>query len=160
VSVNEQTADMVGRFAAHVDYLLAEHGVIRLECASSENACALRDLGMIITPAVVDECTYVTAMHELGHCLASDGGHEETIKRERAAWAWAEANVLCWTPAMAADKLRVMGAHGGTRPDTDIRTYERQARLDGVRQQLATTAAVRPRPRGESIAAFMKRRGK
>ena len=74
-------------------------------------------------PPVVDETTYAVALHELGHCIAPCGTLTSTeashrmikqrqpttlrdvklrLDEEWAAWEWARAYALEWTPAMVA----------------------------------------------------------
>src|SRR5262245_53931216 len=54
----------------------------------------------IIIPPVRSKLSYATAMHELGHLFGRHQRSKRVIVRERAAWAWARANALIWTPEM------------------------------------------------------------
>jgi hypothetical protein len=49
---------------------------------------------------ITDECSYATALHEIGHILGRYQLSEVILVRERWAWEWARRNALEWTPAM------------------------------------------------------------
>lgn len=153
---------MNAHLAAHVLWLAQRHDVEVHLVASFDNAAAVTSLfsrEVHILP-VVDDVTYVVALHELGHLLHPNGHVEnDKLTSERAAWTWAEAHTIEWTPAMLATKLRYLGHHGGHVPDADgVVSYERGARIDEFYRQLARQAAFSPRPGGETISQFMHRR--
>ena len=146
-------------FADHVDYIAEKNGVtVHAVLENRDQARANSMFGIIVIAPVTDEVSYAIALHELGHCIDPDGGHEDKLTRERAAWRWAEENAIVWTQAMADDKLASLGHFGGTVPDADHPTYERQARLDRVRAEWNAVGASRPKPGKETIAEFMQRR--
>lgn len=80
---------------------------------------------------IIDETTYVVALHELGHCLAPLGFlHLEMSKTfrmtnqlattrdvllqleaEYAAWDWAQHHALEWTPVMEYVKRMTLGSY-------------------------------------------------
>jgi hypothetical protein len=50
--------------------------------------------------AVNGAVTYAIALHEIGHCLGRNQS-KSLIQAEIAAWLWARAHAIVWTPAMA-----------------------------------------------------------
>jgi len=104
----------MNRFRAHIEKLADKHGVAVLMDPSlpPEGGIAFGELRAIAVSPVMDETTYMVAMHELGHVLAP-GGHgivdanlspikkvAARMDQEDAAWAWARANALEWTDLM------------------------------------------------------------
>lgn len=83
--------------------------------ASRGQPVALSQKAVVCRP-VRDETSYAVAMHELGHAVAPDGfleyEHDRTKQKlrdvrlemhcEHAAWGWARAFALQWTPLMVA----------------------------------------------------------
>jgi hypothetical protein len=70
---------------------------------------------VVYTPEVVDEVTYSTALHEMGH-LIEPGACEHIpdvlndaevymrkIGMEDRAWQWARTNAIVWTAEMESD---------------------------------------------------------
>jgi hypothetical protein len=51
-------------------------------------------------PPITDECSYATALHEVGHILGRYQLSEVILVRERWAWKWAKRSALDWTGAM------------------------------------------------------------
>jgi len=101
-------------YRTHIAKLSHDHQVAVLQDPNMtpDSGYALGQLGTIVVAPVIDETTYMVAMHELGHVLAPNGhGHIDAglspfkkvaalMDQEDAAWAWARANALVWTDLM------------------------------------------------------------
>lgn len=80
---------------------------------------------------IIDETTYIVALHELGHLIDPMGHLLEqkskrfqqhhvycdardvrlTIDEEVAAWSWAKRHAIEWTPAMASVRRMTFGSY-------------------------------------------------
>jgi len=100
-----------GRVLIDVRPELPPHGGVARVLTVGADAIPVR--GVQIHP-VIDETTYCVALHELGHWCAV-GGMVVTpagltpfqmqchkMDQEDAAWQWARANAMEWTPPMEA----------------------------------------------------------
>ena len=72
---------------------------------------------MVVMTVIVDETSYATALHEIGHCVAplgfvlDHGGQDMTLVQERAAWEWARHYSLDWTIAMEQCATLALGSY-------------------------------------------------
>jgi hypothetical protein len=98
------------RLNGHAINLAVEHGISIVRCANRD-ARTYQEARQIYAPAVTNEQTYSTFLHEVGHLLspAADSrqyrNHEtETCLisplGEIGAWRWAVTNALQWTLEM------------------------------------------------------------
>lgn len=112
--------------AQHVQHLAVRHNIeiIHVPGMTIDQACAQRvqasslglavQLSFVYTPPVIDETSYSTAMHELGHLIAPNACEPNIeaqmaqsmvhkLEQEDRAWAWARENALVWTAEMETD---------------------------------------------------------
>ena len=100
-------------FAEHVSSLATQHNVFVIVETSlpPDGGAAFGPLRTIIIAPVIDETTYMVAMHELGHLIAPGGlgGTASNnlalsmcalMDQEDAAWTWARAHAMIWTDLM------------------------------------------------------------
>lgn len=125
----------VDRYRKHLLTLARRFGLAITESPQhikdNYQAYALIRDRVIQLPPVVDDTSYVTALHEMGHLMAKDGNHGEfkpkltdgeltaigmmlvyeRIEEEYAAWRWAEKMAIEWTAGMAAVKLYALQSY-------------------------------------------------
>ena len=92
---------------------LADRLAITLRYWTSRNGQANARTRIVDVPRIVDALTYGTVLHELGHVETQDAqrwwptfhqqGARINTAGEAAAWRWARAHALVWTPEMQAD---------------------------------------------------------
>lgn len=83
---------------AHIDMLCAKNS-IALEFRRSGGRAWRKTKRISIAP-VRSGITYAVALHEIGHILGRSPARR--LDREAAAWTWARANAIEWTPTMEA----------------------------------------------------------
>lgn len=96
------------RLRSHIDELCREQGVT-ISYHSGYRARAWRKTKKVRISTIKSDITYAVALHEIGHILGRYPKHR--IDREVAAWEWAKANALVWTPAMQRTASRLLGGY-------------------------------------------------
>lgn len=97
----------------HVEQIADDHRVVIVfdHMMKPEDAVAVPPLRMVMCYPVMDETTYMIAMHELGHLIAPGGTGPDDfssqmkfvdgkMQREDIAWGWARTHALVWTDVM------------------------------------------------------------
>lgn len=123
------TALDIARLALHVNQLATAFSIdMLLVCDATPEEGHATNLSMggkrrsvIVMRPVVDETSYITALHEMGHhlspfgqlashlCLRAPSTREEEqrvrrvqLDEETAAWEWARHHALYWSASMEA----------------------------------------------------------
>jgi hypothetical protein len=91
----------------------------------------------IHTAPVRGPVSYGTAMHEVGHLLGRYRKSRRVIVREEAAWLWAQAHALVWTPAMERHARRRLDWYRRNAARID----RERASWSTIEEQLAETPA-------------------
>lgn len=96
--------------ATHVRTLGRTLGVLVFEDPTLVNyGISDPTLRAVLVPTVGDEVSYAIALHELGHLrptnhlspVETHTNRDLLLMEELAAWDWARATALDWTPTMA-----------------------------------------------------------
>ena len=95
-------------YAAHIDSLLAEHG-IEAEWRDRTAPRSWRRTRRVRLERVVGASSYAIALHEIGHIVGPQSGAR--LNQEAQAWRWAEANSLEWTEGMARLAARIIDTY-------------------------------------------------
>lgn len=85
--------------AEHFRSLCEKHGVSTYEHPECR-PYAYPSIRLVHIHPVVDEKSYVTAMHELGHVVLCHEPSQPRAWKELLAWRWAEANAAVWSEAL------------------------------------------------------------
>jgi len=117
----------IDRLRDHAFRLAKQHAVRIVEEpeATLDDTAGSRPHRAVFTPPITTEAIYSAVMHEFGHILHPDGWLEskamvwmmqgvttpKMLREERAAWEWARANALAWTPAMEAHATYALGTY-------------------------------------------------
>mgnify|MGYP001577740530 CR=1 FL=1 len=120
---NRRIASVVPTYQQmHIHHLTTFHQVVVNYCATPQLAQSSRNQRCIHIPDAVDDVTYCTALHELGHVLDSTQRHitvfdyfigtPNVAYNEIGAWRWAQEHALWWTPEMEATKKYALGTYG------------------------------------------------
>jgi len=92
----------VQTFQSHIEQLLLRNQIT--VTWSGSGGRAWRKTQRVRLSPVKLEITYAVALHEIGHIL---GDQPKTrIDREVAAWQWARAYAIEWTPVMQAAAVK------------------------------------------------------
>lgn len=83
---------------SHIESLLLRNQISVEWTAKPGTGRARRKTKWVRLSPVKSEITYAIALHEIGHVL---GDYPKTrIDKEVAAWQWAKAYAVVWTPTM------------------------------------------------------------
>lgn len=147
-------------FREHCYGLAQAYGLALVEDANlpleKSHAVALKKVAgqkaghTVFVAPLISPLHYAVCLHELGHLVAPAGqlGGERTAQRllteEYAAWEWAQATALQWTPAMEALKKEALA------------TYERVVVPCPKCQKILRIHAVRLRGKCKGCGAKVK----
>lgn len=110
-------------WVAHARQLAKQWGIRMLEDSAQDPNQAHVDVkNRTVLHAPIDsEFGYATSLHEMGHVVSPNGLVRDQIKprtalekaslclvEEEAAWDWARANALEWTPEMERNRVESM----------------------------------------------------
>lgn len=80
--------------------------LIETDVIKPDEAFAVVGPRLVVCHPIIEETTYAVVLHEVGHLAAPGaafgGSAEIVLAAERAAWTWARAHALEWTPTMDA----------------------------------------------------------
>lgn len=112
-------SELLQRLNDHAADLAVRHNIIVER--SEDRWCAFQEERRISVPAVTNEYSYATFLHEVGHIVSPDADSRQyankvadvsgypgliSVPGEIGAWHWAVANALTWTREMQDSLFR------------------------------------------------------